>query len=83
MADAHALRFHGISWSREPGRHTPQEIVRKKALKPRQRRELERWTQTVFALSSRCTSGLMVIKPIDYEPSRPKGSTARGAGAAA
>jgi len=42
-------------------RHIPHEIVPKKALRPRQRRELGRWTQTVFALSMRRVSGLMMI----------------------
>jgi len=42
-------------------RHISHEIVPKKALRPRQRRELGRWTQTVFALSMRRVSGLMMI----------------------
>jgi HTH-like domain len=33
----------------------------KKAVRPRHRRELGRWTQTVFALSTRRVSGLMMI----------------------
>ena len=41
-------------------RHILQEIVQK-ALRPRHRRELGRWTQTVFALSTRRVSGLMMI----------------------
>jgi putative transposase len=32
----------------------------KKAVRPRHRRELGRWTQTVFALSTRRVSGLMM-----------------------
>jgi len=38
-----------------------QEIAQKKAVRPRHRRELRRWTQTVSALSTRRVSGLIMI----------------------
>jgi putative transposase len=42
-------------------RHMLQEIVRKKTVRPRQRRELGQWLKTVFTASSRRVSGLMTI----------------------
>ena len=50
-----------------------QEIVQKKAVKPRQRRALGLWTQTVFALSRRRAAGLMNItcKILVYLSPRP------------
>jgi putative transposase len=51
-------------------RHILQEIVQK-ALKPRQRRELGHWTQTVFALSSRA-AGLMVLDRVDVVLQEPR-----------
>ena len=54
-----------------------------KALKPRQRRELGRWTQTVFALSTRRTAGLMMLDRSNLYCQGPTRSARRAAGAPA
>ena len=50
-------------------------------MRPRHRRELGRWTHTVFALSTRRVSGLMIDQSIDHELPEPTRSAARAANA--